>query len=66
MSADIIMFVPRPNPSPFTQSYNQVRKELLDLIPYARSGGPILTGPGGIDDLLYESSVGFVEPDKPA
>jgi hypothetical protein len=58
MTAQIIQFTPR---SPFTQSYNQVRKELLDLIPYARSGGPILTGPGGIDDLIYESSVGFVE-----
>ena len=54
MTAQIIQFVPRPNPN----------RELLLEQEAVRIMNVALIGPGGIDDLVYETSLGFVAPDK--
>ena len=52
MSADnVIQFVPRPNPN-----RKDLERQALEIMNVA------LIGPGGVDDLVFESSLGFVGP----
>lgn len=43
MSATIIQFIPRARSNPaLKKAYDDVRRELMDLVPFAKSGGPIV------------------------
>ena len=50
MSAEIIMFVPKPNPN---RDLKHLEQQALEIMNIALMGS---------DDLIFESSLGFVGP----
>ena len=60
MTAQIIQFRDWQQPKDLARMYSEatLEQQAVSIMNVA------LIGPGGIDDLVYETSLGFVAPDK--
>ncbi|MEH2501225.1 hypothetical protein V1290_000036 [Bradyrhizobium sp. AZCC 1578] len=63
MSAEIIQFVPRPNPNRATEIDSTKGWTLQPDLTWKKNE-IVPFGGAGIDGMVYESSLGFVAPDK--